>query len=178
MKEPCCKECKGRVILIEGWSLEAVGYGYGTFKCLKCKKESSYYGEGLIFPKIKERRKSMIKKTKRFLGDLWEKIFKRKELQKFKTQADLLEKEVEEKESIIEGQASQLRLLKSGDAVSLTHHEVGMIINAIEHKPFRDIIELPVTKAQTRIIWRDLRRKLKLHLKEEPVKEDDETKEA
>ena len=48
MLESRCKECGGEVVLIEGWSLEAVGYGYGTFKCLDCKKESSYYGEGLI----------------------------------------------------------------------------------------------------------------------------------
>jgi len=55
MVESCCKECGGEVILIEGWSLEAAGYGYGTFKCLECGKESSYYGEGLI---TKEKRKN------------------------------------------------------------------------------------------------------------------------
>ncbi len=55
MKEPRCKECLGEVILIEGWSLEAVGYGYGTFVCQNCGKESSYYGEGLITIEIKEK---------------------------------------------------------------------------------------------------------------------------
>ncbi len=47
--EPVCIKCGGRVTLIEGWTLEAVGYGYGTFECLKCGRQSSYYGEGLCF---------------------------------------------------------------------------------------------------------------------------------
>lgn len=53
--ESRCKECGGEVILIEGWSLDAVGYGYGTFECLDCKKESSYYGEGLITIEVEEK---------------------------------------------------------------------------------------------------------------------------
>ncbi len=52
--ESRCKECRGEVILIEGWSLEAVGYGYGTFRCLECEKESDYNGEGLITIEIEE----------------------------------------------------------------------------------------------------------------------------
>ena len=53
--ESRCKECFGEVILIEGWSLEAVGYGYGTFECLDCGKESDYYGEGLITIEVEEK---------------------------------------------------------------------------------------------------------------------------
>ena len=48
-----CLDCGGDVILEEGSTLETIGYGYGTFVCQKCKKESSYYGEGLINKPIK-----------------------------------------------------------------------------------------------------------------------------
>ena len=55
MQEARCKECLGEVILVEGWSLEAAGYGYGTFVCLKCGKESDYYGTGLITIEVEDK---------------------------------------------------------------------------------------------------------------------------
>jgi len=116
----------------------------------------------------------MKKKIMKFFGDLIEKIFKRKELQKFKTQADLLEKEVEEKESIIKGQASQIRILKSGETMQITQLERRMILKAIQFPAFKGWIEDPVTKAIDRIVWRGLRDKIKLHIKQE----DNETKGA
>lgn len=49
-----CIKCKGEVELIEdGGTLEALGYGYGTFVCTKCGNRSSYYGEGIC--KIKKK---------------------------------------------------------------------------------------------------------------------------
>jgi len=45
MRKSVCRLCNGNVILQEGSTLEAVGYGYGTFVCLNCGHESSYYGE-------------------------------------------------------------------------------------------------------------------------------------
>ena len=124
-------------------------------------------------------------KIKRILGDVWEKIFQRRELNRLAVSEHLLKKEVEAGEKV-------LKMLYSGDAVRLTHNEKGMILNAIEHIPFREFIELPDTKAHIRITWRELREKIKLHLKEDPVvdeireapekepevKEDDETKGA
>jgi len=109
----------------------------------------------------------MRKKIKRFIGDLIEKIFKRKELLKFKTQADLLEKEVEEKVNIIKGQAEIISKITTGKYVHLTQYEKRMILTAIENPAFKDWLETPATKAQDRITWRDLREKMKLHLKEE-----------
>ena len=45
----CCISCGGEVILQEeGGTLEAYGYGYGTFICQDCGKRSSYYGEGTM----------------------------------------------------------------------------------------------------------------------------------
>jgi len=44
----CCIKCDGEVILIEdGGTMEAYGYGYGTFVCQECGARSSYYGDGL-----------------------------------------------------------------------------------------------------------------------------------
>lgn len=100
------------------------------------------------------------------IKNLIEKIFKRKELEKYKNSASILEKEVEEKASIIAKQDLQLIVLKSGQNINLTHNEKGMILNAIEHIPFREFIELPETKAILRITWRNLQEKIKLHLKE------------
>jgi len=42
-----CLNCGGEVILIEGWSEDSPGYGYGDFECQKCGKLSDYYGTGL-----------------------------------------------------------------------------------------------------------------------------------
>ena len=134
----------------------------------------------------------MFKKIKRFPGYLWEKIFQRKELNRLAVSEHLLKKEVEEKAEHIEKGEDILKLLYSGDAIRLTHNEKGMILDAIEYVPFRETIELPETKAHVRITWRNLREKIKLHLKENPVvdeireapetepevKEDDETKEV
>lgn len=106
------------------------------------------------------------------IADWIEKIFRRKELLKYKTSAGLLEKE----RDILEGTN---KFLTTGGSVSLTREEKGMLINALEHDPFKAIIELPATKAQTRITWRDLRKKLKLHFinkVDDEIKEDDETK--
>ena len=86
-------------------------------------------------------------------------------------------------ESIIKSKGEQiekgehiLNMLYSGDAVRLTHNEKGMILDALVHLSFREYIELPGTKAHIRITYRGLREKIKLHLKEEPAKEDDDTK--
>jgi len=119
----------------------------------------------------------MLKKTKKIIGDLWEKIFKRKELLKVKLEVSFLKEEVGKKESIIESQSSQLKLLKSGDNVKLNQAERMMILNTIEYKPVREVIQLPATKAHVRITWRGLRKKIKLSLKEEAT-ENNETKEA
>lgn len=113
----------------------------------------------------------LLKKLQRIFINFHEWIFKRKELLKYKTCAGLLEGEVETLGEI-------KRLLTSGESVNLTWNEKGMILNAIEYVPFKEGIELPETKAQTRITWRELREKIKLHMKEDMVKEDDETKGA
>lgn len=124
-------------------------------------------------------------RTDRMIKKLIEKIFRRKELAKYKSSAEILEKEVEEK-------AEEIGILTSGESIRLTQHEKRMVLLAIEEKPFRVQIELPITKAHIRVIYRELREKIKLHLKEDPVvdeireapekepevKEDEETKEA
>jgi len=48
VSECCCIKCGGEAELIEdGGTLEALGYGHGTFICTKCGNRSSYYGEGV-----------------------------------------------------------------------------------------------------------------------------------
>ncbi len=107
--------------------------------------------------------------------DFFEKIFRRKELAKYKTSAALLEKEVDEK-------TEEIRLLTTGESVNLDQHERNMILSAIEYVPFREAVELPETKAMVRKIYRGLREKIQLCIKKEdgpqPVKENDETREA
>lgn len=105
--------------------------------------------------------------------DLWEKIFRRKELAKYKTSAALLEKEVEEKEN-------KIKLLTTGNSVALDQRERRMILSAIEYVPFRKSIELPQTQAHVRNIWRRTREKIQLSIKKEDrePKENDETKEV
>lgn len=110
----------------------------------------------------------MIKKIKRIFINFHEWIFKRKELLKFKTQANLLEKEVDGKTKEIEAGNEVLEMLYAGVAVRLTHQEKRMIIDAIEYVPFREAIELPETKAYIRITWRGLREKIRRHLKWDP----------
>lgn len=102
--------------------------------------------------------------------DLWEKIFRRKELQLYKTDIDLLEKE----RDILE---ETNRLLTSGHTIHLNQQETMMVEWAIEHGDFRKMIEEPKTKAIVRRTWRNLREKVKLHLKKdrEPEKDDDDT---
>jgi len=100
------------------------------------------------------------------LKKLIEAVFRRQEL------ADL-KKEVETKNGLI-------KLLTSGYTIHLTQYETQMILWAIEFKPLRELIELPKTKAAVRIIWRDLREKIKQHLKEvykedQKTEKDDET---
>ena len=58
MKRPYgCIKCGEEVELIEdGGTLEALGYGYGTFVCTGCRRRSSYYGEGIC--KLKERKRN------------------------------------------------------------------------------------------------------------------------
>lgn len=121
----------------------------------------------------------MFKKIKRFLRDLWEKIFKRKELQKFKTQASLLEGEVEILDQSRQELTQKVLLLINGVAVNLTQPERQMIKDAIEYAPFREAIELPETKAHIRITWRSLREKITISIMEEvdlAEQEDNETK--
>lgn len=139
----------------------------------------------------------LLKKLQRIFINFHEWIFKRKELQQSKTMASLLEQEADLMASTIKIKSEQiekgeaiLNMLYSGDAVRLTHNEKGMILDAIEYVPFKEGIELPETKAQVRITWRELREKIKLHLKADPVvekmditpeaepeaKEDDDTK--
>ena len=121
----------------------------------------------------------IIRFLRRFFTGLIEKIFRRKTLAKYKTTAGLLEDDVDEKERLIQ-------LLTSGYVVHLNQQETLMILLAIEYKAFREMVKAPLTKAIVRRTWRDLREKIKLHLKEEhmkfkidaPPKKDDETKEA
>jgi len=108
-----------------------------------------------------------------FFTGVIEKIFRRKELVKYKTSAALLEKEVEEKEDLI-------KRLTTGNSVALDQPERRMILSAIEYVPFREAVELPETKAHIRNVWRRTREKIQLSIKKEdrePI-EDDETKEA
>ena len=91
---------------------------------------------------------------------------------KYKTSAGLLEDDVDEKDRLIQ-------LLTSGYVVHLNTQETMMILLAIEYKDFREMVKQPLTKAIVRRTWRDLREKIKLHLKEDHVaKENDEKKEA
>lgn len=121
----------------------------------------------------------MIEWLKRLIGDLIEKIFKRKELQKFKTQASLLEKEVEEQEDELKDRSEVICLLTSGMTMNLTQPERYMIRDAIKYVPFKEAIELPATKAHIRMTWRSLEEKITRSLRKEvniEAKEDDETK--
>lgn len=123
----------------------------------------------------------MIKKARRFIGDLIEKIFKRKELLKFKTSADLLEKEVGKLEKAEKEMSETICLLTSGQTMNLTQNERRMILWALDLQYFKDIIQLPQTKAHFRITYRELREQITRSLVKEvdlAEKEDDETKEA
>lgn len=112
------------------------------------------------------------KRRKKLFKDLFEKIFRRKELAKYKTSAALLEKDVDEKDRLI-------KLLTSGYTVHLNQRETQMILLALRLRSFREMIELPITKVHIRIIYRELREKIEQHLKEDhETKEDDETKEV
>ncbi len=107
-----------------------------------------------------------------FFTGVIEKIFQRKALLKYKTSAGLLEDDVDEKDRLIQ-------LLTSGYVVHLNQQETMMILLATEYKDFREMVKQPLTKAIVRRTWRDLRDKIKLHLKEDhPPKEDDDTKQA
>ena len=64
-KKSVCKACGGEVVLIEGWSGEAVGYGYGEFKCLNCGAISDYYGTGLKTIVLKPNRNESNKSRKK-----------------------------------------------------------------------------------------------------------------
>ena len=90
-------------------------------------------------------------------GRLWEKIFRRKELQASKLDVSFLK--------------DRVKLLTTGDSVDLDQHERRMILSAIEYVPFREAVELPETRAFTRNVWRGLREKIQLSIK----KEDDDT---
>ena len=94
------------------------------------------------------------------LKNLIEKIFRRKEL------ADLKEDQQEK--------TAQIKRLTIGDSMHLDQHERRMILSAMELPPFKEMIELPGTKAYVRAIWRGLREKIKASIR----KEDDDTKEA
>lgn len=104
----------------------------------------------------------MLKKIKRIIGDLIEKVFKRMELHNIKLEASFLK--------------DRVKHLTSGESVNLDQHERRMILSAIEYVPFREAVELPETKAYIRTIWRRLRRKIQLSIKKEdqPAKEGDE----
>jgi hypothetical protein len=87
------------------------------------------------------------------IADWIEKIFRRKEL------ADLKD-DVQEK-------AAQIKRLITGETMHLGQHERRMILRAIEAPTFKAIIEEPGTKAFVRIIYRQLREKLKMSIKKE-----------
>lgn len=121
----------------------------------------------------------MIKKIKRIFINFHEWIFKRKELLKFKTQANLLEGEVEILEQARKELTEKVMLLTNGQAVNLTQPERGMILAAIKSPPFKNWIELPQTKAHVRATWRSLKEKITISIVEEvdlAEQEDDETK--
>lgn len=105
--------------------------------------------------------------------DLWEKIFRRKELRESKLNASFLEDELKEKKDLI-------KLLTTGNSVVLDQRERRMILSAIEYAPFRKSIELPQTQAHVRNIWRRTREKIQLSIKKEDrePKENVEKKEA
>lgn len=84
---------------------------------------------------------------------LWEKTFRRKELQASKLNASFLK--------------DRVKLLTTGDSVDLDQYERRMILSAIEYVPFREAIELPETRAFTRKVWRGLREKIQLSIKKE-----------
>ena len=112
----------------------------------------------------------LLRKIWEIPGILHEWVFRRKALGWCKATSKILEKEVEEK-------TEKIRVLTSGHTIHLNQQETMMVEWAIEYKDFRKMIEEPKTKAIVRNTWRDLREKVKLHLKKdrEPAKDDDET---
>ena len=92
--------------------------------------------------------------------DLFEKIFRRKELRETKT-------ELWKSKSEVLSLEDRVKLLTSGNSINLDQHERRMVLSAIEHTPFRKDIEAPVTRAYIRTVWRGLREKIKLSIKKE-----------
>lgn len=122
---------------------------------------------------------TLLKKLQGIFVNFHEWIFKRKELQKFKTQANLLEGEVEILDQSRQELTQKVFLLINGQAVNLTQPEREMIKKAIEYKDFKEWIETPVTLAHYRMTWRSLKEKITISIIEEvdlAEKEDDETK--
>jgi len=121
----------------------------------------------------------MIKKVKRFFGDLWEKIFKRMELHNIKLEASFLKDKVGELEKAEKEMSETICLLTSGMTMNLTQPERHMIRDAMKYVPFKEAIELPETKAHIRMTWRSLEEKITRSLVEEvnsEIEGDDETK--
>lgn len=94
--------------------------------------------------------------------DLWEKIFRRKELRESKLDASFLR--------------DRVKLLTSGDSVALDQHERRLILQALEFKPFAADVQTPATRFYIRGVWRGIREKIKLSIKKEDqaAKEGDE----
>lgn len=59
-------------------------------------------------------------------------------------------------------------LLISGSSVNLTLNEKKLILGALEHKPYQDMIRTPATRYIIREVWRSLQEKLKRSIKENP----------
>ena len=117
-------------------------------------------------------RRDLIKEIYTVFVNFHEKIFKRKELLKYKTSAALLEQE----RDILEGTN---RFLTTGNSMNLTQLERRMILNAIESEVWWAGYHLPPYKAHPRIMRKEIRGKFKLSIKkEDEVQEDDETKGA
>ena len=59
-------------------------------------------------------------------------------------------------------------LLTSGNSVNLTPNEKKLILGALERRPYQDMIREPATRYIIREVWRSLREKLKISIKESP----------
>lgn len=116
-----------------------------------------------------------MRRIKQWIKNLIEKIFRRKELADSKEALDICKDHLDtcrkKRDLLIEMNT----LLTTGDSVQLTQNERKMVLNAIEFKPFREVIEEPRTKRADRDTWKGLREKIKACL-DEVVSEDDDTR--
>lgn len=126
--------------------------------------------------------KKLLKKITKYFIDLWEKIFRKKELEQLKKDLKMTQTLLDNFRDKTELLTKMNTLLTTGEQVQLTQRERTMILFAIEFRPFKEVIQEPRTKREDRDTYRNLREKIKASLKDEAPKntsiEEDETAEV